>query len=136
IPDTHLVERPVHCRPYQVTKTRINHGKGLAWALGIGLGTFYICNTCDDIGCWRDKVTSWLNFHTDGTSGLLTEAFLCGPQELPKSVQIDRGGAWTIGMGHATAEVDSLHLRVRLQALGEKAHQVLHIGDKFRYLRP
>ena len=107
-----MVESPVHRRPYQVTKASIDHDKGLAWSLGIGLRAFHIRHTGDHIGRGGDKVASRLNFYPDGAPRVLAEARLRFAQKMPKGGQIGRGGSRAIRVGNAAAEVDGVHLRV------------------------
>ncbi len=104
VPNTEVVESPVHRRPYQVTKTSIDHDKGLAWSPGIGLRAFHIRHTGDHIGRGGDKVASRLNFYPDGAPRVLAEARLRFAQKMPKGGQIGRGGSRAIRVGNAAAE--------------------------------
>src|SRR5438128_6141922 len=125
-PDTDLMERPIHCRPDQITKTRIHHDEGLAWSLSIRFGPLHIGDAGDHRRGRRDQVATWLNFHADGASGLGAEALLGFPQEMPKGCEIGAGSFWAIEMGNTTPEVDGLHVRVGLETPGEKVGQMLH----------
>src|SRR5262245_5167630 len=109
------MERPVHGWPDRVTKTRINHDERMAGSLGLRLGPLHIGDAGDYVRGRRNKVATWLNFHADGASGLVAEAFLGFLQEIPKGFEIDARGSWAIGMWNATPAVDSLHLRVGLE---------------------
>src|SRR5262249_5349472 len=84
VPDTEMVESAVRHRRYQVTKASIDHDKGLAWPLGIGLRPFHIRHPGDHISGGSDKVASRLNFYPDGAPGLLAEARLRFAQQVPK----------------------------------------------------
>src|SRR5215468_5121364 len=121
------MKRPIHCRPDQITKTRINHDEGLAWSLGIRFGPLHIGDAGDYVRGRCDQVATWLNFHADGASSLVAEALLGFLQEMPKGFEIGAEGSWAIEMRNATPEVDGLHVRVGLETPGEKVGQMLHV---------